>query len=346
MSSGQSDNNKCPGCGQSTLFREFDCNTGETHDRCRSCAYAASLTLRMDEENHPVRQVKAAYPINDSLVVASVNHAKKLVTFEAPVTGDMDKADILHLLNENGKGVRGIYLKENGEYERLLYANDDFSLERDSSDGTLLFTVKKAVYDIHLLCPRPDGVTVTISPFSPADIERLSASGLNGPYIAQDHYLIQARNEAGAFDEVYLERRIVEEVSALYVVEHAVLSRQEDGSATLNIDLHPHYNSIERFPPKTINVEYITEIPGECKEIYRSLEDGRYYQRLPSPRESFARWVSCHGPKMGYMDKARIRANITFRHCSAVETVSWRRWNGNGAYDEQFHPGFRKGGGV
>jgi len=344
MSSGMSDNNKCPGCGQDSLFRDFDCSTGEVYDRCMNCNYSAGLCLRLDAYQQPVRQAKAAYPINGSLVIAAVDPSRKLVTFEEPLTGDMKKGDILRLLKApDGNDPRSVYLKENGEYERVLNVLDDFFLQQDDKDGMMLFAVMKAIYDIHLLCLRSDGVTISIFPFSPADVERLTASGLNGDYIAQDHYLVRAKGSDGPCEELYLERRIVEEVGALYVVEHAVLDHNEDGASTLNVDLHPYYNSVERFPPKTVTVEFIKEIPGEGKEVYRSLETGRYYQRIPSPRESFARWVSCHGPRLGFMDKARVRANITFRHGAATETVSWYRWNGNGVYDDQFSPGFRKG---
>lgn len=345
MLSGQSDNNKCPACGQNTLFREFDCNSGEVHDYCKNCSYTASLTLRTDAEDKPVRQVRAAYPINGSLVVAAVDSRQKLITFEAPITKEMKKDDIMRLLEEtDGKGPRSVYLKENGEYEHLLRANDDFFVQKDETDEAMLFVLMKAVYDINLSCPRRDGVTITITPFSPADIERLSSSGLNGPYIAQDHYLVRAESKECGADEIYLERRIIEQVSALYVVDNAVLTKNEDGSSTLNVDLCPYYNSTEHYPPKTIHVEFVQEIRGEVKEIYRSLETGRYYFRIPSPRESVAKWFSCYGPKMGYMDKAQIRANVTFRHGEAAETISWRRWDGYAAYDEQFHPNFREGG--
>lgn len=97
-----------------------------------------------------------------------------------------------------------------------------------------------------------------------------------------------------------------------------------------------------RNPPKTIDVEFVCDMDGECTEIWRRLDTGGYLIRKLC-NEPFARWLTCHECGASWMDGNCIRPNVTFRNGTQTETVLYDDWNGTAAYNSTFNPNFKKG---
>lgn len=97
-----------------------------------------------------------------------------------------------------------------------------------------------------------------------------------------------------------------------------------------------------RNPPKTIDVEFVCDMDGECTEIWRRLDTGGYLMRKLC-NEPFARWLTCHECGASWMDGNCIRPNVTFRNGTQTETVLYDDWNGTAAYNSTFNPNFKKG---
>ena len=109
-----------------------------------------------------------------------------------------------------------------------------------------------------------------------------------------------------------------------------------------SVSWNAYKNDQTRNPPKTIDVEFVCDMDGECTEIWRRLDTGGYLM-LKLCNEPFARWLTCHECGASWMDGNCIRPNVTFRNGTQTETVLYDDWNGTAAYNSTFNPNFKKG---
>ena len=109
-----------------------------------------------------------------------------------------------------------------------------------------------------------------------------------------------------------------------------------------SVSWNAYKNDQTRNPPKTIDVEFVCDMDGECTEIWRRLDTGGYLMRKLC-NEPFARWLTCHKCGASWMDGNCIRPNVTFRNGTQTETVLYDDWNGTAAYNSTFNPNFKKG---
>lgn len=115
-----------------------------------------------------------------------------------------------------------------------------------------------------------------------------------------------------------------------------------DAERRKSVSWNAYKNDQTRNPPKTIDVEFVCDMDGECTEIWRRLDTGGYLMRKLC-NEPFARWLTCHECGASWMDGNCIRPNVTFRNGTQTETVLYDDWNRTAAYNSTFNPNFKKG---
>ena len=109
-----------------------------------------------------------------------------------------------------------------------------------------------------------------------------------------------------------------------------------------SVSWNAYKNDQTRNPPKTIDVEFVCDMDGECTEIWRRLDTGGYLMRKLC-NEPFARWLTCHECGASWMDGNCIRPNVTFRNGTQTETVLYDDWNGTAAYNSTLKKKKKKG---
>lgn len=109
-----------------------------------------------------------------------------------------------------------------------------------------------------------------------------------------------------------------------------------------NLSENDYHNDPKRNPEKVIRVKFDGMEGGTGYEIYKGVDDGRYYLReVFYPRENFARWHVC-GKRRVQDDGDEPRANLIFEHGKQREKVRYDDWNGVAAYSDTFNKDFRK----
>lgn len=150
-------------------------------------------------------------------------------------------------------------------------------------------------------------------------------------------------DEEGNTGKLYMKEEDIELLGESYIAENSTMEYSDVcGEWFPKVSWNAYKNDPKRNPPKTVDVEFVCDMEGECTEIWRRLDTGGYLMRQLC-REPFARWLTCRKLQGGWLDGNCIRPNVTFRHGTQTETVFYDDWNGTAAYSSAFNPNFRKG---
>jgi len=127
-----------------------------------------------------------------------------------------------------------------------------------------------------------------------------------------------------------------------YIKDHAILSYSSISEEYhVEISKNDYYNDLTRNPEKVIPLEFVEIEWGTGREVYKGIENGRYYLREVSSREDFARWYVC-GMRRTVDDGNPPRANLIFKCGDETEKVTYHDWNGVCAYSNTFNRNFRR----
>ena len=150
-------------------------------------------------------------------------------------------------------------------------------------------------------------------------------------------------DDAGNTGKLYMKEEDVELLGEQYIAENSKMEYSEVCKEWFpSVSWNAYKNDQTRNPPKTIDVEFVCDMDGECTEIWRRLDTGGYLMRKLC-NEPFARWLFCRERQGWWEDGASIRPNITFRHRKQTEKVRYDDWNETAAYSDTFNPNFREG---
>ena len=147
----------------------------------------------------------------------------------------------------------------------------------------------------------------------------------------------------GNSGKLYMKEEEIDVLGQQYIAENSIMKYSELCDVWFPaVSWNAYKNDPARNPPKTIDVEFVCDMEGECTEIWRRLDTGGYLMRQLC-REPFARWLTCYKRQGWWEDGNRIRPNITFRHGKQTEKVRYDDWNETAAYSDTFNPNFREG---
>ena len=150
-------------------------------------------------------------------------------------------------------------------------------------------------------------------------------------------------DEEGNVGKLYMKEEDIELLGQSYIAENSTMEYSDVcGEWFPKVSWNAYKNDPKRNPPKTVDVEFVCDMEGECTEIWRRLDTGGYLMRQLC-REPFARWLTCRKLQGGWLDGNCIRPNVTFRHRKQTEKVRYDDWNETAAYSDTFNPNFREG---
>ena len=167
--------------------------------------------------------------------------------------------------------------------------------------------------------------------------------GDNADIVLTGRKAVVFTDDAGNTGTLYMKEEDVELLGEQYIAENSQMEYSKVCEEWIpTVSWNAYKNDQTRNPPKTIDVEFVCDMDGECTEIWRRLDTGGYLMRQLC-REPFARWMTCYNRQGWWEDGSYIRPNITFRHGTQTETVFYDDWNGTAAYSRTFNPNFKKG---
>lgn len=167
--------------------------------------------------------------------------------------------------------------------------------------------------------------------------------GNNADIVLAERKAVVFTDDAGNTGKLYMKEEDVELLGEQYIAENSKMEYSEVCKEWFpSVSWNAYKNDQTRNPPKTIDVEFVCDMDGECTEIWRRLDTGGYLMRKLC-NEPFARWLTCHECGASWMDGNCIRPNVTFRNGTQTETVLYDDWNGTAAYNSTFNPNFKKG---
>lgn len=167
--------------------------------------------------------------------------------------------------------------------------------------------------------------------------------GDNADIVLAERKAVVFTDDAGNTGKLYMKEEDVELLGEQYIAENSKMEYSEVYKEWFpSVSWNAYKNDQTRNPPKTIDVEFVCNMDGECTEIWRRLDTGGYLMRKLC-NEPFARWLTCHECGASWMDGNCIRPNVTFRNGTQTETVLYDDWNGTAAYNSTFNPNFKKG---
>ncbi len=169
------------------------------------------------------------------------------------------------------------------------------------------------------------------------------------PYIGNASAVLAGRKAVvftdadGNSGKLYMKEEDIAVLGQQYIAENSTMEYSKSCDEWFpKVSWNAYKNDQTRNPPKTIDVEFVCDLEGECTEIWRRLDTGDYLMRQLC-REPFARWLTCYQHQGWWEGGNRIRPNITFRHGKQTERVRYDDWNETAAYSDTFNPNFREG---
>lgn len=192
-----------------------------------------------------------------------------------------------------------------------------------------------------IISHRESDVMVRFSEPTPEDIQPFIDQGFNVEAIDFPQRVKVTVEDGGKTGCVFMERETVERLGENYIAAHATLERCFDDYRVL-VSQNDYYNDLQRNPERVIPVRFVKTENGTGREIYRGLENDRYYAReVYFPRESCAKWF-CYGGNANAGDGYLPRPNIIFECDGQREKVIYDDWNDVMAYSETFNEDFRR----
>ena len=152
---------------------------------------------------------------------------------------------------------------------------------------------------------------------------------------------IIATDDDGNTTEMFPMQEEVERLGHDYIRTHAVMTYNNSlGSWILSYSRNDYYNDTERNPEKIIKVEFLGYEGGTGREVYKGIDDRRYYLReIYYPRENCAKWYVC-GKRRKPDDGDEPRPNIIFECSGEREKVRYDDGGGVAAYSDSFNKNF------
>lgn len=133
----------------------------------------------------------------------------------------------------------------------------------------------------------------------------------------------------------------IEKLGLEYIADHAMLRHDRIlDDYTVTISRNDYYNDLARNPVKVIPVRFVEIEPGTGREVYRGIEDNRFYLREVASTEDFAKWYIC-GTHRRMDDGSEPKPNLIFLNRNGQrERITFDDWNGTAAYSETFNENF------
>lgn len=173
--------------------------------------------------------------------------------------------------------------------------------------------------------------------------EEAAPYGENADIVLTGRKTVVFTDADGNVGKLYMKEEDIDLLGKQYIAENSTLEYSKVcGEWFPKVSWNAYKNDPQRNPPKTIDVEFVCGMEGECTEIWRRLDTGGYLMRQLC-REPFARWLTCRKLQGRWLDGNCIRPNVTFRHGTQVATVVYDDWNETAAYSGTFNPNFREG---
>jgi len=175
---------------------------------------------------------------------------------------------------------------------------------------------------------------------SQEDINEMMDAGFSGN-ILDGRVKVVAQNENGNTAVSFLKTEQYSRLGEDYIRTHAKMKYISCFDRWyITLSENDYHNDLTRNPEKVIRVRFVEVEAGTGREVYRSVESGRYYLRSVSSREAFAKWLVC-GARRVQDDGNEPRANLIFEHNGQKEKVTYDDWNGVCAYSATFNANFR-----
>lgn len=192
-----------------------------------------------------------------------------------------------------------------------------------------------------IISHRETDVTVRFSEPTPEDIQPYIDQGFNVEAIDFPNRVKVSVSCDDKTGYVFMERETVERLGTAYIADHATLERCLDEYCVI-VSQNDWYNDLSRNPERVIPVRFVKTENGTGREIYRGLENDRYYAReVYFPRENCAKWF-CYGGNANAGDGNLPRPNIIFECDGQREKVTYDDWNDTMAYSGTFNKDFNK----
>jgi|GEM_PF-932974 len=186
-------------------------------------------------------------------------------------------------------------------------------------------------------------VSVQISDPTQRDQEEFNALGFHIDLSDRVRIYVQNndRYKSGCA-KTFMERETFERLGVDYIAAHAKLDNSRYLGFMVVISQNDYFNDLSRNPERVIPVRFVKTENGTGREIYRGLENDRYYAReVYFPRESCAKWF-CYGGNANAGDGNLPRPNIIFECDGQREKVTYDDWNDVMAYSGTFNENFNK----
>ena len=189
-------------------------------------------------------------------------------------------------------------------------------------------------------------MTISVSTITAQQAKTLASQGFNLPLITSTRKAVTFTDAEGHNAVAYIENEKLERLGLDYIASHATLEYSDVcNEYFLKLSENDYYNDPARFPPKLITVETIGRVMPNGEQLFRNLsyipgiENRRYYLRVPSAREPFAKWYTA--TSRGDILYS-VRANTTFVNArnGQYETVTYDDWNQHAVYEKSFNPKF------
>lgn len=140
--------------------------------------------------------------------------------------------------------------------------------------------------------------------------------------------------------KLYVEQETVSRLGEDYIRSHITMCYNEVCGWFAELSENDYYNDPERNPEKVVQVRFCGIEGGTGREVYKGIEDKRYYLRENFfPRETCARWYVC-GKRRTAEDGDEPRANLIFECNGQQEKVRHDDWSGIAAYPDTFNRNF------
>lgn len=152
---------------------------------------------------------------------------------------------------------------------------------------------------------------------------------------------ITVKDDDGNTAELFVKKEELDRLGEDYICSHITMqysSYFREWFAKLS--QNDYYNDTERNPEKVIVVKFEGIEGGTGREVYKGIENERYYLRENHfPRKNFAKWLIC-GKYRKTDDGYEPRANLIFECNGQREKVRFDDWNGVAAYKDTFNKDF------
>ena len=132
--------------------------------------------------------------------------------------------------------------------------------------------------------------------------EEAAPYGENADIVLTGRKTVVFTDADGNVGKLYMKEEDIDLLGKQYIAENSTLEYSKVcGEWFPKVSWNAYKNDPQRNPPKTIDVEFVCGMEGECTEIWRRLDTGGYLMRQLC-REPFARWLTCRKLQGRWLD--------------------------------------------